>query len=134
VREMADYLLDTHACVYSLAAPAKLGNAARRALEAVEAGRSIAWIPAAVAAEIALLRERDRIGVGLPQLRTALEQTPGLQFLALDFPQIEMFATLTAIKDPFDRLIVSACRITGARLITRDGNLLDSKVVMTLWD
>lgn len=131
---MPDYLLDTHACVYALAAPAKLGKAARRALETVEAGRSIAWIPAAVAAEIALLRERDKIGVGLLQLRTALEQTPGLKFLALDLLQIETFATLMAIKDPFDRLILSACRVTGARLITRDSTLLESKVVPALWD
>ena len=130
---MPDYVLDTHACIYSLAAPAKLGKAARRALEAVEAGRSIAWIPAAVAAEITLLRERDKIGVGLPQLRTALEQAPGLKFLALDLLQIETFAALTAIKDPFDRLIVSACRVTGAHLITRDGTLLESKIVPALW-
>jgi PIN domain nuclease of toxin-antitoxin system len=131
---LADYLLDTHACVYSLAAPERLGKAARRALEAVEAGRSIAWIPAAVVAEIVLLRERDRIGLGLPQLRMAFEQTPGLKFLALDFSQIEMFAMLTAIKDPFDRFILSACRVTGARLITRDNVLLESKVVPALWD
>jgi PIN domain nuclease of toxin-antitoxin system len=131
---LPDYVLDTHACVYSLAAPAKLGKAARRALEAVEAGRSIAWIPAAVAAEIALLRERGKIGIGLPQLRTALEQSPGLKFLALDLLQVETFAMLTAVKDPFDRLILSACRVIGARLITRDGTLLDSTIVPVLWD
>ena len=72
--------------------------------------------------------------MGIPQLRTAIEQTPGLQFLALDFPQIEEFAALTSIKDPFDRLILSPCRVTGARLITRDRNLRESKVVRSLWE
>jgi PIN domain nuclease of toxin-antitoxin system len=103
-------------------------------MTAVETGRAIAWIPAAVAAEIALLRERERIAVGVPQLRTAIEQTPGLQFLTLDLRQVEEFASLTAIKDPFDRLIISACRVTGAQLISRDTNLTASKIVRSLWD
>ncbi len=131
---MIGYLLDTHACIYALAAPAKLGSGARRALKAVEAGETIGWIPAAVALEMALLRERGRIEVGLPQLRAAMEQAPGLRFLALDLLQIEEFSSLTAIKDPFDRLILSACRVTGSRLITKDTNLLESKIVRTVWD
>jgi PIN domain nuclease of toxin-antitoxin system len=111
-----------------------LGAAARRALKAVEAGRAIAWIPAAVAAEIALLRERNRIDVGVPQLRTAMERTPGLQFLILDLRQVEEFTLLTAINDPFDRLILSACRVTGAQLISRDLSMIASKVVRSVWD
>jgi PIN domain nuclease of toxin-antitoxin system len=131
---MTDYLFDTHACVYALGAPAKLGSAARSALEAVESGRARGWIPAAVAAEIALLRERNRIGIGVPELRTAMEQAPSLQFLTLDLRQIEEFAALASIRDPFDRLIVGACRVTGARLISRDRNLQESKLVRAIWD
>ena len=134
IPRLTEYLLDTHTCVYALISPAKLGTAARRALQEVERGRAIVWIPAVVAIEIALLRERGRIGVGLPQLREALAQASGLQFLALDLQQIDEFAVLTSIKDPFDRLILSACRATGARLITKDANLLDSKIVHTVWD
>ena len=92
------------------------------------------WVPAAAAAEIALLRERDRIGVGLPELRTAMEQTPNLRFLTLDLPQIEEFAALTSIQDPFDRLIIGACRAADAHLITRNGNLQGFKLVQTVWE
>lgn len=68
---MADYLLDTHACVFALAAPRKLGSKARQALRQVEEGAGIAWIPAAVVAEIVLLRELGRIGVGVAELKDA---------------------------------------------------------------
>jgi len=128
------YVLDTHACVYALTAPRKLGPAARSALETIEAGRAKGWVPAAVAAEIALLRERDRIGIGIPELRTAFEQTPNLDFLPLDLLQVEEFAALASIQDPFDRLIVGACRVAGARLISRDQRLQESKLIRTVWD
>jgi PIN domain nuclease of toxin-antitoxin system len=131
---MSDLVLDTHACVYALIAPGKLGKAARRALSAVESGGTTAWIPAAVVAELILLRELGRIEIGLPELRTALEQAPGLRFLALDLRQLEEFAAHTSIRDPFDRLIASACRVVDGRLITRDDSLRRSGLIRTIWN
>jgi PIN domain nuclease of toxin-antitoxin system len=131
---MTDLVLDTHACVYALAAPARLGKAARQALAAVEAGGAVAWIPAAVVAELLLLRERGPSGIGLPELRIAMEQGPGLAFLPLDLRQVDEFAALIAIRDPFDRLIVGACRATGAQLVTKDATLARSGLVRTVWD
>jgi PIN domain nuclease of toxin-antitoxin system len=131
---VADIVLDTHACVYTLIAPARLGKAARRALASAEAGRSVAWVPAAVAAEIVLLRELDRIKIGLPELRTAMETSSCLRFLALDLRQMDEFAAHRSIADPFDRLIVSACRAVDARLVSRDTALADSGLVRVVWD
>lgn len=130
---MSSYVLDTHACVFALAAPDKLGSKAKRALESVEAGRDEAWVPAAVAAEIVLLRELGKIQIGLPHLKSAFEAAPGLRFLPLDFRQLDEFAALGALRDPFDRLIVGAARVMGAKLITKDGNLRDHGLVQTLW-
>ncbi len=130
---MPDFVLDTHACVYALTAPGRLGKAARRALRQVEAGRAIAWIPAAVVAEIVLLRELGRTRIGLPELKTAVEHAASFRFLALDLRQLDEFAALTGIRDPFDRLILSACRAVDAKLITKDEALRESGLVGTLW-
>ena len=130
---MADFVLDTHACIYALAAPQRLGKAARRALRQVEAGRAVAWIPAAVVAEVILLRELGRVRIGLPELRSAMEGSPALRFLALDLRQLDEFAAHGAIRDPFDRLIVGACRAVDARLITKDEGLRESGLVGTVW-
>jgi PIN domain nuclease of toxin-antitoxin system len=130
---MPDVVLDTHACVYALAAPDRLGKAARRALKQVEAGRAVAWIPAAVVAEVVLLRELGRLRIGLPELKAAFERTSSLRFLPLDLRQLDEFAAHTALRDPFDRLIVSACRAVGAKLITKDEALQGSGLIATLW-
>jgi len=130
---VADVVLDTHACVYALAAPARLGRAARRRLAEVEMGRAIAWIPAAVVAELVLLREMGRIKVGIQELRAAMEDAPALRFLPLDLRQLDEFAAHAAIRDPFDRLIVSACRSVQAELITKDTTLSDTGLVRTIW-
>jgi len=131
--DVPDVVLDTHACVYALTAPDRLGKAARRAVEQAEAGRLTAWVPAAVVAEIVLLRELDRIRISLPELRTAMERAPSFRFLDLDLRQLDEFAAHAAIRDPFDRLIVSACRVLDAKLISRDTALRDGGLVRTIW-
>ena len=130
---MGRYILDTHACVFSLVAPGKLGTRARRAMESVEAGESRAWIPAAVAAEIVILRELGKIELGLAHLETAMEEAPGLRFLDLNLRQLDEFAALGALRDPFDRLIVGAARALDARLVTKDRAIADSGLVRTVW-
>ena len=129
----SSYVLDTHACVFALVAPGKLGARARKALQSVESGQGEAWVPAAVIAEVVLLRELGRIEIGLAQLKTAMEGAPGLRVLALDLQQLDEFASLGAIRDPFDRLIAGACRALGAKLVTRDRSLEDLGLIQTVW-
>jgi PIN domain nuclease of toxin-antitoxin system len=126
-------VLDTHACVFSLVAPSKLGRQARRAMEEVEAGASEAFVPAAVAAEMVILRELGRIEIGLAHLKTATEEATSLRFLPLDFRQLDEFAALGSLRDPFDRFIVAATRSLEARLLTRDRAIRDLGLIQTVW-
>jgi len=126
-------VLDTRACVFMLAAPRKLGVHARRAIERVESGRDEAWVPAAVVAEIVLLHELGRIRIALPQLHDAFDGVPGLRFLPLDLRQLDHFASLTVIRDPFDRLIMSAARSLSADLISRDHALGETGLARLVW-
>ncbi len=130
---MTDFVLDTHACIASLVAPKKLGSKAHRAMKNVEAGHGVAWVPAAVVAELVLLRELGRIGIGFSDIKTAMEQASGLRFLPLDLRQLDEFVALGAIRDAFDRLIVSASRALNAKLVTKDDNLQDLGLVQTIW-
>jgi PIN domain nuclease of toxin-antitoxin system len=133
VPAVADYVLDTHACVFALAAPNKLGQRARRALKRAEIERKGVWIPAAAAAEIVLLHELGRMDLGLPALRAACDRSASWHVLPLDIEQIDEFASLAAIRDPFDRLIVAAARRLRAKLITRDALIEQSGLVETIW-
>jgi PIN domain nuclease of toxin-antitoxin system len=127
------YILDTHASIFALVAPSKLGRKAAKVLERVESGHEVGFVPAAVVAEVVILRELGKITIGLPQLRNAFERAPGLRFLAMDIDQLDEFAGLGVIRDPFDRLIVSAARALGARLITRDADIEGFGLVETIW-
>lgn len=127
------YVLDTHALVLALAAPKKLGDDARRVLRRIERGQDEGLVPAAVGAEIAILREIGRTEIGLPEIKAAFADTPALRFLPLDFAQLETFATLQSLRDPFDRLIVSATLATGSRLLSKDVALTKSGLVHVVW-
>jgi PIN domain nuclease of toxin-antitoxin system len=129
---MAEYVLDTHACLFALAEPKKLGRAALRALERADARGETVWLPAAAAAEIVMLKELGRTELGLPALERAFEQTCW-RFLPLALDQIDEFAALAAIRDPFDRLIVAAARCSAAKLISRDDKLRELGLVDVVW-
>lgn len=131
---MPDVVLDTHACLFALAAPRKLGRAVRTLLKRAESGGLTVWIPAAVAAEIVMLRELGRTDIGLPELQMAMDHAPSLRFLPLNLRQLDEFAALSGIRDPFDRLLAGACRAVGGQLATRDEALRASGVVRTVWD
>jgi PIN domain nuclease of toxin-antitoxin system len=124
---------DTHAIVWLLTAPQKLGAAARRALKAADEGRTLCCVPAIALVEIGLLRERGRVGVGVAEVLRALARRPGYAVLALDAEQASEFVGLVGLKDPMDRLVVAAARATGSRVVSVDG-ALDGFGVERVWD
>ena len=130
---MKGYVFDTHALL-AYVRTRRLGRAAARAFREVDAGRAAAWLPAVVPVEVALLRERGRTPVGLPQIEATLARNPMLQLLPLDLGQAREFALLPALHDPFDRMIVAAARSIGLPLITADQAITESGLVEVVWD
>lgn len=131
-RAVSQYVLDTHACLFALAAPRKLGRKAKNALQRADQHGETVWLPAAVVAEVVMLKELGRTEIGLPELRGAFATTYW-RFLPLDLDQLDEFAALTGIRDPFDRLIVAATRRSGANLISRDRKLRETGLVNIVW-
>lgn len=129
---MKAVVADTQAVVWHLVEPRKLGRAARRTLAAADAGRLLCHVPAIVLAEVALLGERGRIRVGLPQVLGALAAHAGYAILPLDAEQCLEFAALVGIRDPVDRLIAAAARTTQARLVSADAGF--DGHVERIWD
>ncbi len=130
---MVRLVADTHAIVWRLTAPLKLGRAAQRAFEAADSGRWLCCVPAIVLVEVALLRERGRIGVGPAEVLQALQGRVGYAVLALDAEQSLEFAALVGMKDPMDRMVLAAARVGGAKLVSSDG-VFDERGVERVWD
>jgi PIN domain nuclease of toxin-antitoxin system len=126
-------IADTHTVVWHLTAPRKLGAAARRELDAADAGRTLCCVPAIALIEIALLQERGRVAVGVGDVLRALAGRPGYAVLALDGDQALEFAGLVGLKDPMDRLVVAAARATRSPVLSVDP-ALDGWGVERVWD
>ncbi|MCC6523211.1 MAG: hypothetical protein IT373_11160, partial [Polyangiaceae bacterium] len=50
-----------------------------------------------------------------------------------DLAQVDEFAALASVRDPFDRLIVAASRSVGAKLLSRDAKLEELGLVELVW-
>jgi PIN domain nuclease of toxin-antitoxin system len=124
---------DTHALVWRLSAPRKLGRGAERAFDAADNGRWLCLVPAIVLVEVALLRERGRVGLGPADVLRALEGRPGYALLALDAEQALEFGALVGMKDPMDRMLLAAARVCADRLVSSDG-VFDGNGVERVWD
>lgn len=126
--------IDTHALVWYLTRPKKLGKAAARWLRDAEAGRAEILVPVIVPIELVLLRESQRRLTGPAQLEALLGAQPGIAMVGLDLEQVFEFEHLVGIDELFDRLIVAAARSRDAPLITRDEEITRSGLVETIWD
>ena len=63
----------------------------------------------------------------------ALAAHDGYAILALDLEQALGFASLPAVRDPMDRLILTAARATSSRLLSAD-EALDGHGVERVWE
>jgi PIN domain nuclease of toxin-antitoxin system len=127
------FVADTHGLVWHLTDPRRLGKGARRAFAAADAGRWLCHVPAITLVEVSLLAERGRLRLGVPQVLEALAAHAGYAILPLDVEQAMAFATLVAIRDPMDRLVLAAARATGSRLVSSD-QALSGHGIERIWD
>lgn len=126
--------LDTHALIWHLARPARLGRRALRLLRDADAGRMEILIPAIVAIELTLLQEAGRRVPGAPQLEALIGAQPAFRLQPLDLSIGLEFVLASALRDPFDRMIVAAARAADAPLVTADATIAASALVETIWD
>lgn len=131
-------VLDTHALVWWLSQPARVGRKALRALDgALSEGTPIA-VSSISLWEIAMLVQRGRIELTIPfdVWLSHVEDLPFLSFVPVDnriavrSVQLEKFPH----RDPADRMIVATALSMSAPLVTADDRLRAYKPLKTIWD
>lgn len=120
------FLVDTHAFLWSLMIPAKLGRKAQQVL--LDPANTI-FLSVVTLWEVTLkfsLGKLDLQGVS-PEALSDWAQRAGFQILPLDPREALTFHQLPRLahKDPFDRMLVWQCLHNGCVLISKDSAISD---------
>lgn len=114
---MDTYVIDTHAWVWQMFQPKKLGIRAARVLSAADRGEARIHIPAVVLAELLMIAGKRRLEYLTPEI----------------VPQLASQAC-AAVPEIFDRLVVTEARWRDAPLITRDPEIRAAGLVPIIWE
>lgn len=127
-------VLDTHAWIWWLTKPDRLGKKAARAIErAAQVG-----IPAICVWEVAMKASVGELKFSRPYdiwIEEALAADRRIELLHL-LPRIAVASVELswAHQDPADRIIVATARTHNAPLITADARITDSDLVRCVWE
>jgi len=130
-------LLDTHAWIWWVAAPARIPKRATGLVtRAVEAGEPI-LISSISAWEVAMLVDRGRLELTMPvhDWVARSEAAALFRFVPVDNRIVVRAVDLPgfAPRDPADRIIVATAVVEGATLVTGDDRLRGYRSVATEW-
>jgi len=122
-------LLDTHALLWVLSAPAKLPVTIRAALEDPT---NIVFASAASAWEMAIKQARGKLRYPAAELTAALRRVSLLE-LPVTVRHAEAAAGLPLLhRDPFDRMLIAQAQAEGLGLVSRDPAVRQYQVTV-LW-
>jgi PIN domain nuclease of toxin-antitoxin system len=127
-------VLDTHAWIWWVTAPERLGKKATRAIKKA----SRVGIPAISVWEIATKAQRGKLKFDRPYpiwLDQALAEDPRTELIAL-VPRIAIATAGLpwAHTDPADRMIVATALVHQIPLVTADERIWESQLVSCIWD
>ncbi len=131
------FVTDTHPFVHHVTGRRnRLGRRALRIFDSAKRGRDTLLVPFTVLEEVMLLSEIGRIRLPLPFRDFIISIGQAENFdLGVNDPALLLEAsTFTAIRDPYDRLIIAQARVAGLPLITKDEKIQESGLVRTIWN
>ncbi len=130
---MATYLADTHAFLWYLTDDKRLGGAANSVFEETEIGNHLIIIPTIVLVECVDIIEKKRVAYDFALVLEAIEDNVNYLIWDLDLEVVNQMADIKNVPELHDRIIVAIAKMCDAGLITKDGEITDSKEVKTKW-
>ena len=126
-----DLLLDTHSLIWFLNGDKKLSDKVKKAIEDT---KNLKIVSIATIWEIAIKISLDKINFpkGFKYFLDLIEKN-GFEILPITFDHAMALSTLEFIhRDPFDRLLISQCKVDNFILATKDGNIKQYNI-QTIW-
>lgn len=127
------YVTDTHAFLWFLEHDKKLGKNALAIFQACDEGKEIIAIPSIVLLECMFVYEKKRIEAEFQEITRKLERSLNYQVYPLDEDIVSQCQNLSPIVEMHDRIITATAKLLNASLITKDENIVKSKMITTVW-
>ena len=125
------YVADTHAWIYYLLN--KLPAKSNSIFASVERGEDFIVVPTIALSECIHLIESKRITVTFEDIFSRFEKGSNFLVVPLNF-EITKFLPSIKIKELHDKIIVATTKFISATLITKDKDIIKSKLVNTVWN
>jgi PIN domain nuclease of toxin-antitoxin system len=90
-------------------------------------------VPSIVLLECMYVCEKKRIEFEFQEIMQKIQGTFNYPVYPLDEEVILECQSIRQIAEVHDRIIVATAKLLNAKLITRDANITDSKIVETIW-
>ena len=130
-------VLDTHAWIWWISNPEKIGAAATSAIEQAMEENGI-FLSSISTWEIALLVAKGRLTLSI-NVRDWVRKTESLPFIR--FMPVDNTIALRSVDlpgafhaDPADRIIAATALSTGLPLVTKDEKIQACSFIQTIWD
>ena len=127
------YVTDAHGFLWFLSKDKKLGKNALEIFRACDKGKEIVVVPSIVLLECMYVCEKKRIEFEFQEIMQKIQGTFNYPVYPLDEEIILECQSIRQIAEVHDRIIVATAKLLNAKLITRDANITDSKIVETIW-
>jgi PIN domain nuclease of toxin-antitoxin system len=127
------YVTDTHSFIWFLEGDKKLGKKALAVFQACDEGKEIIVIPSIVLLECMFVYEKKRIEAEFQEITRKLEGSLNYQVYPLDEDIVHLCQNLNQVIEMHDRIITATARLLNAPLLTKDENIVKSKIVNTVW-
>lgn len=130
---MKIYVADTHALIFYLSDPARLGSRARNAFVEAVRGEAEIVLPVIIFAELIFAVERGRVRLDVASVVQQVRDTSFFQVASLTLEHLLIIRTMTGIGELHDRIITAEAQARQGVLITRDATVRKSGIVSTVW-
>jgi len=127
------YVPDTHALVWHLAAPKKLGDQALAVFRAAQQNDTRLIVSAIVVAEMFYLNKKHNYFADFAKVYSDLKNAPHIRLVPFDPDEVLDFTKNAAIPEIHDRIIAGLARRLNAPLITIDPQIISAGTVRVIW-
>lgn len=127
------YVTDTHGFVWFLARDGRLGKGAMEVFLKADAGEAQVVVPSIVLMETLYICEKHRVELKFREVLDKVRGALNYPVYPLDLKAVAECQELPKSLSLHDRVIVATAKLLNAKVLTKDGEIINSGLVETIW-